>query len=525
MKKIVVLLLCLCLLMTGALAEITYPIEDGPTLKVWIELNAGASQMFTNYGDNPLYQQLQEVTGVKLEFVHPTYGANAEGFSTMIANMEEWPDIIINFSNYYNGGTVAALDDGVIYDLTPYLEEYAPDYYALINRDAKTHIEFYNEEEQCLAFYTFALVDSFDANSLVVRADWCEEWGIDPASLVTYDDLEVYFQKVLEEKPGVVPFMPALSNADFRLITLWGYNLKNDFYAEDGEIKYYAVQPSYQKWLKTMHDWYDKGYIGTDFVAQKNAVNRKQFAAGEIGCITVAIGNGYADAQAAGIKIDKIPYPRETADTIIHTHNLGVNVNVGYEAVVTTNCPEELLPKVCEFLNYPYTEEGMIFSNWGPEGLSWNWNEDHTKRVHSDWVLHNPDNTTSVMHNVCRMTYWPRAQMNELECNPNIAKDEIITDMRQRYHGEDYMQHDYTLPRAVDMLLDVDEVSERDGILVDVEAYVSENMFNFIRGDLDIDADWDNYVKTLERYKLSRAIELEQTAYDRYLERIAEASK
>ena len=91
---------CLCLLMTGALAEITYPIEDGPTLRVWIELNAGASQMFTNYGDNPLYQQLQEVTGVKLEFVHPTYGANAEGFSTMIANMEEWPDIIINFSNF-----------------------------------------------------------------------------------------------------------------------------------------------------------------------------------------------------------------------------------------------------------------------------------------------------------------------------------------------------------------------------------------------------------------------------------------
>ena len=192
---------------------------------------------------------------------------------------------------------------------------------------------------------------------------------------------------------------------------------------------------------------------------------------------------------------------------------------------MTTHCPEELLPKVCEFLNYPYTEEGIIFSNWGPEGLSWNWNEDHTKRVHTDWVLHNPDNTTSVMHNVCRMTYWPRAQLSEMECNPNIVKDEIVTELRLCYHREDYMQHDYTLSRAVDMLLDVDEVSERDGILVDVESYVSENMFNFIRGDLDIDANWDNYVKTLERYKLGRAIELEQMAYDRYVQRVEEASK
>lgn len=44
-------------------------------------------------------------------------------------------------------------------------------------------------------------------------------------------------------------------------------------------------------------------------------------------------------------------------------------------------------------------------------------------------------------------------------------------------------------------------------------------------GDLDIDADWDNYVKTLERYKLGRAIELEQMAYDRYVQRVEEASK
>ena len=44
----------------------------------------GNSQMFTNYADNPVWQELMKVTGVKLEFVHPTYGAAKEGFGLMI---------------------------------------------------------------------------------------------------------------------------------------------------------------------------------------------------------------------------------------------------------------------------------------------------------------------------------------------------------------------------------------------------------------------------------------------------------
>ena len=89
MKKLIVLLLCLSLLFSCALAEISYPIEDGPTLKVWIDMDAGNSQMFTNYADNPAWQELMKVTGVKLEFVHPTYDAAKKGFSLMIANEDE----------------------------------------------------------------------------------------------------------------------------------------------------------------------------------------------------------------------------------------------------------------------------------------------------------------------------------------------------------------------------------------------------------------------------------------------------
>ncbi len=70
MKKLIALLMALCLLLSAgaALADVTYPIKtDKPVkLKVWMEMNAGASQVFTNYMENPVYQRFSEVTGIEL---------------------------------------------------------------------------------------------------------------------------------------------------------------------------------------------------------------------------------------------------------------------------------------------------------------------------------------------------------------------------------------------------------------------------------------------------------------------------
>ena len=89
MKKLIALLMALCLLLSAgaALADVTYPIKtDKPVkLKVWMEMKEGASQVFTKYMENPVYQRFSEVTGIELEMMHPTYGAAGEGFSRAAA--------------------------------------------------------------------------------------------------------------------------------------------------------------------------------------------------------------------------------------------------------------------------------------------------------------------------------------------------------------------------------------------------------------------------------------------------------
>ena len=517
MKKLIVLLLCLSLLFSCALAEISYPIEDGPTLKVWIDMDAGNSQMFTNYADNPVWQELMKVTGVKLEFVHPTYGAAKEGFSLMIANEEEWPDIIIDFDSYYNGGTVAGLEDGVIYDLTPYIEENAPEYYALVNSSPDVRAQFYNEEDQLLAFYVFNLEPNPTARSPILRTDLLEKFGLDYHDIDTYDEIEVYFQKVLDECPGMIPFLPCYDNNEALQIGMLGYDLRDDFMVIDGKITYYAVMDNYKAFLTRMHEWFEKGYIGIDYASTKLAQARKRYAAGELACELVPVGNAYSDTVPTEFSIERGPYWMEEEGKTIHVWAAELDKNAGYEAVVTTHCDESLLPVVCQFLNYGYTEDGIIFANYGPLGISTYVKDDGTI-WYTDWVINNPDNETSVMHNVSRLHYWPRAALSDATCNPNVRRDEIVLELRTRFTVNPNYNHDYLLSTAV--TLTSEETADRADIMVDVESYVKEMMYKFIQGDADIEAEWDNYLKTLERYKLNEAIEITQGAYDRYAARL-----
>ena len=60
-----------------------------------------------------------------------------------------------------------------------------------------------------------------------------------------------------------------------------------------------------------------------------------------------------------------------------------------------------------------------------------------------------------------------------------------------------------------------DENDEYQALRTEIMAYHNESWVKFITGDLDVAADWDEYVATLERMGLNRMLEIAQTVYDR----------
>ena len=89
--------------------------------------------------------------------------------------------------------------------------------------------------------------------------------------------------------------------------------------------------------------------------------------------------------------------------------------------------------------------------------------------------------------------------------------------LRLQYADRENWDNAWLMPTSV--TLTTDENNERLKIMSNVDTYVSEMSLKFIRGEADLETGWDAYVQQLAAYKLSRAVEITQGAYDRYLSR------
>ena len=65
---------------------------DG-TLDFWIALNSNVAASEATLNDTPFAEYLTEATGIKVNYIHPTYGSESEGFTLMLAG-GDLPDII-----------------------------------------------------------------------------------------------------------------------------------------------------------------------------------------------------------------------------------------------------------------------------------------------------------------------------------------------------------------------------------------------------------------------------------------------
>ncbi|MBQ3168651.1 MAG: extracellular solute-binding protein, partial [Clostridia bacterium] len=137
MKKMLTALMALILVLAmagSAVAEFELPIVEEPvTLTVFMETDVKWSATKNSVAEVGSYQTIMEKTGVNLEFNHPAAGQQADQFNLMIAS-NNLPDII-----YYNwasvsGGPAKYIEDGTILALNDYLEDWAPNFLAYMEK-------------------------------------------------------------------------------------------------------------------------------------------------------------------------------------------------------------------------------------------------------------------------------------------------------------------------------------------------------------------------------------------------------
>mgnify|MGYP000018357755 FL=1 len=178
--------------------------------------------------------------------------------------------------------------------------------------------------------------------------------------------------------------------------------------------------------------------------------------------------------------------------------------------------------KLClQMLNYAYTEEGMLYWNYGDEGVSWEYDEDGVPQFTS---LVKDDQDTDPMTKYNGATWGSCCiQATNLLYQKN-SQTAIDANNTWFYIDEDEEKNreitsGWRFPVGVSFT--TEESDTLDEIGQNIPTFVSESFASFLTGakDIDDDAVWEQYKNDLETYNLSEILEVRQAAYDRYLAR------
>lgn len=270
--------------------ENTLPIADGDIeLSIYCGMPSSMAQVYTSMAETDIVKKIMEETGIKVTFVHPPEGDDGTFFTTMIAS-GDYPDIIFDGFGAYPGGPTAAMDDGIIMDITDLVQSKAYYYYHIMdNMDPEVRDKrIWSDDGRILCFGTTFSSDYLDGRvhgGFLARKDILDKAGITELP-ETIDEYEEMFEAFKAE--GITPWAVALKEWQFTsynpVASAFGLTVKGT-HLVDGKVTYSRVTPEYKEFLEIMHRWYEKGYITSDSLTQSGSDAQKKFQSGDAGAI------------------------------------------------------------------------------------------------------------------------------------------------------------------------------------------------------------------------------------------------
>lgn len=529
MKKFLSLLLSGLLMFScvSALAanadDFTYPMDTDVTVSWYIGEGYTPNDAYASAEDSPFHKNLQEMTGIDIEWSYPTAGTDGtQALNTVLASME-LPDVI--FANLMTDAA-RHMDEGTIIDLTPYIQEHAPNYYAWLQSNTAYDKAMKTDDGKYYGFGFFREDGGWnDAyQGPVVRKDWLDECGLEvPKTIEDWDTA----LRAFKDKYGIAPLSFSMSTR-FHPVGLagafgaYGCTGKDNNYTyfvdADNKVQYGPAQKEWLNYMLYLQQWWKDGLIDQDVFTLDDTGMKTKALNGQVGMSYTSMGqmtNWMNEAKAAGNGAEWIALDSPTAaDGSISTSFGGSGI--GYvTACISGDCDEEKIETVMRLLDYAYTDEGFLFWNFGKQGESWEFNADGEVE-YLPLVTDDPDGLNDAVAKYGGSTWSGNCiqatRMLYLKNSPAAIEMNNVW----------FYQHDGKSAGAGKLPVGITMTAEESDELANYEAsistYVQEMAAKFITGEAG-EGDWESYTSTLETMGLSKACALRQAAFDRYLAR------
>ena len=474
------------------------------------------NQAFATADDSPFHIWLQEMLGVKINWQFPISGTAPAAALNLVLASRNLPNII------YGPLITDAerhIDEGTFWDLTPYIEEWAPAYWKWIQSNPEYARAMRTDKGRYYGFGFFREDGGWNDTYLgpVVNKAWLDELGLPlPVTISDWDRT----LRAFRDRYGVgLSFSWDMVGNGTVISGAWGAESFTNFRLfVDGNrrVQIANIQPEYRNQLAQFAEWWRDGLIDQDLLSINNTMARSNALNLRKGLSVTTMGqlsNWIQDArnQGTGAQWIGLQYPTGDDGTLSQVSGgLGIGTSV---AVISTSTPPEKLELVMRALDYAYTEEGHLFWNFGKRGVSWDFDANGNPAF-LPLVTEDPNGLGSAVDKYAGSTWTGNCiQATALLYMKNSAES---IDANNLWF---YPNQAVTYPSRLPNLTLTANESTRAGVLTSsIKTYVDEISIQFLTGQAGFDA-WDSYVATVRSMGAEELLGIYQAALDRYLAR------
>jgi len=480
-------------------------------------------------------QELEDACGVEVEWEQIYQDWNTTK-STRLAS-GDIPDLLFNAVNNSDYVTYT----GLFQDMSGLIEDYAPNIKTMFEEEPDTKTIVMNTEKEIFGLLRFRGKWPTTSTAMYINKQWLDHLGLEIPT--TFSELEQVLLAFKEQDANgngdpndeiPLDFNAYGSMAWFngqvtltRLIGSMGIQLNelstNGYFAENKEVKCYAVDERYKAFMKYFNGLYSQGLINTNAITNDYSMYQSLASGNEAGDAMVGFTLGYEKADRFGNEISKQYIPLAPLDYDIgceagtydtrwpydyDSANIAVNL-----VSMSAKCKDK--EAAMRFIDGFYATETSIQVLFG--GIS----DGCVERIgeNSYKVLDPPDETMDA--GTWRWTnafagngpmYIPRSV--EIEMPYDIAN--AIAERVYYKEAHDKLSDSDYYPQTF-----LKYSTEDQNTLSVTQANINNIIDNYwalwLTGESDIDSDWDSYVQSVYHAGLQDVLDIRQAAYEEYL--------
>lgn len=496
-------------------------VDDEITVKVMYQRD-------TRHGDfNNFWfiDYVAEKTGIRLEFELVEKAAWGERVSIAFAT-DDYPDV------FMNGMTTAIInkyaEEGYIVNLEPLIKKYAPFTVSEYNKYPELVKEVYAADG---GIYFMPSINASPRDLVTTYPSWINaQWlkNLNLETPTTLDELYTVLKAIktqdanLDGDPNNE--IPVVSSNGGKFSTLvmssLGYVDNRNAILDDHYV-YVPTTETYKAYLKWMNRFYSEGLLDNEYFTSTEENLRAKEATGLAAMIDMTpyqvLAATYEEFKGLS------PLTSDLNQTKMWPAQSACRLSWG-TCVVTDKCqyPEAIV----RLIDWFYTVDGSRAVRAGCEYGTWK----DEQGVEYGWEIVTPADQTADGHLIAKLhmgdysSYWA-CRLGEigptnLPFNSTDAVNDIIIagDKMNLWLYNQVMDSGVVAARTFSLpqLSFTDDESTRKSVYLDLTNYVDNMESKFIKGDLDIDANWEDFQTQLQKYDVNGMCEIYQAALDRY---------